>query len=134
MVNAAPNIVNKLKVVNRNCDINPNFKSMYITNVSTEEVFNLLCKQKNKSSSGVDEVPSKVLMYCSLELCFPLSFIVNNSLRYGIFPECLKSALVKPLFKKGDPKNVENYRPISLLSSFSKIFEAAMCNRIVNFL
>jgi hypothetical protein len=41
----------------------------------------------------------------------------------GTYPSRLKYAMVKPLFKKGDKENVANYRPISLLTSFSKVFE-----------
>jgi Notch-like protein len=41
----------------------------------------------------------------------------------GIFPDRLKYAVVKPIFKKGDRSNITNYRPISMLSSFSKVFE-----------
>jgi len=48
----------------------------------------------------------------------------------GVFPDRLKYAVVKPLFKKGDKNNISNYRPISLLSSFSKVFEKAMYNQL----
>jgi hypothetical protein len=44
----------------------------------------------------------------------------------GIFPDRLKYAIVKPLFKKGDRSCISNYRPISMLSSFSKVFEKVM--------
>jgi hypothetical protein len=47
----------------------------------------------------------------------------------GIFPDRLKFAEIKPLFKGGDRKNPANYRPISLLTSFSKIFETIISSR-----
>ena len=53
----------------------------------------------------------------------PLSYICNKSILSGTFPTWLKYAVVKPLLKKGDRKDVANYRPISLLNSFSKVFE-----------
>ncbi|KAK9880643.1 hypothetical protein WA026_011882 [Henosepilachna vigintioctopunctata] len=54
------------------------------------------------------------------------------SLREGIFPECMKTALVVPLFKKGDPNETENCRPISLLTTVSKVFEKCMSVQMIN--
>jgi len=53
----------------------------------------------------------------------PLTHICNKSLSSGIFPDHLKYAVVKPLFKKGDKSNTSNYRPISILISPSKVLE-----------
>ena len=52
-----------------------------------------------------------------------LNYICNKSILSGIFPTWLKYSIVKPLLKKGDKNNVTNYRPISLLTSFLKVFE-----------
>jgi hypothetical protein len=52
-----------------------------------------------------------------------LNHICNKSLSSGIYPQRLKYAAVKPLFKKGERSCISNYRPISLLTSFSKVFE-----------
>ncbi|KAG5884972.1 hypothetical protein JTB14_000364 [Gonioctena quinquepunctata] len=81
-------------------------------------------------SSGYDEVPTKIIKLCIEEMVY----IINNSLKYGIFPDLLKLALVKLILKNGDPSKLENFRPISLLFSFSKIFEAVICKRIINFM
>ena len=67
------------------------------------------------------------------ELSKPLTFLINHSLRLGSFPSALKLARVKPLFKKGDPNNPNNYRPISLLSAISKIFEKVMLNQLITY-
>ena len=64
----------------------------------------------------------------------PSVHMINNSLKFGIFPDELKLAIVVPVYKKGDNTNIENYRPISLLPSFSKIFEHVMCKRIMEFM
>jgi Notch-like protein len=53
----------------------------------------------------------------------PLNYICNKSIRSGTFPAPLKYSIVKPLFKKGDKENMTNYRPISILTLFSKVFE-----------
>jgi hypothetical protein len=64
----------------------------------------------------------------------PLANICNASFISGIFPEILKIAIVKPLHKKGNTGEVQNYRPISLLSAFSKIVEKLMYNRLMSFI
>ena len=64
----------------------------------------------------------------------PLSFIINRSFEQGVFPESLKTAQVTPVHKKEDTLTISNYRPISLLSVFSKILEKSMYNRIYSFL
>ena len=60
--------------------------------------------------------------------------LINASFSLGIFPDDLKVAKVIPLFKKGDTLDISNYRPISLLTCFSKIFEKAIFTRLSNFL
>ena len=63
-----------------------------------------------------------------------LSEIINSSFAEGIFPQQLKVAKVVPIYKGGSKTSVSNYRPISLLSAFSKIFEKLMHSRVYNFL
>ena len=63
-----------------------------------------------------------------------LSNVINSSLDQGIFPRQLIIARVVQIHKGGDRVTVSNYRPISLLTSFSKIYEKTMHNRILNFL
>jgi hypothetical protein len=63
-------------------------------------------------------------------ISFPLSYICNYSSHTSIFPDRLKFAVVKPLHKKADKSHISNYRPISLLPIFSKVFEKAMYSRL----
>lgn len=62
-----------------------------------------------------------------IALALPLSIIINKSLNSGIFPTAWKEALIIPLFKGGDSSSVTNYRPISILNVFAKIFESLVC-------
>jgi Notch-like protein len=59
-------------------------------------------------------------------ICTPLTHICNKSILSGDFPDRTKFSIVKYIYKKGDKKNPTNYRPITLLTSFSKVFEKAL--------
>ena len=63
-----------------------------------------------------------------------LSTLINSSITNGCFPDSLKLAKVCPIFKNGDKTDIQNYCPISVLTSFSKIFEKVMFNRILLYL
>jgi len=60
--------------------------------------------------------------------------VCNKILAQGIYPERLKFSLIKPIYKNGDKSSPSNYRPISLLPVFSKIFEKVICNRLIDHL
>ena len=94
---------------------------MYITPVSESEVEKVIKNLKGKSSSGFDGVTESIVKKCVQLIKKPLADICNTSFTTGIFPEILKVAIVKLLYKKGDTEEVRNYRPIALLSVFSKI-------------
>lgn len=93
-------------------------------------VFNL---NRNKSS-GLDGVKAADLRRNFEALKKVLLLILNNIIETGIFPETLKSAIVRPLFKGGAPNNVENYRPISILSCISQILEKHLFLVMTSFL
>ena len=107
--------------------------SLYLPNTSDSEIENIVKMMKNPAS-GYDEIPVKVLKHVITIISPVLSFIINLSFRTGIFPDKLKIARVTPIFKTGDPNDVNNFRPISVLSILSKIFERAMCTRLTAFL
>ena len=72
----------------------------------------------------------KLLQFLSPGLAGPLIVIINQSLIIGIFPDKLKIVKVVPLHKKDDKMKLDNYRPISLLSSISKVFEKVVFNQL----
>lgn len=103
--------------------------------VSTEEILKFNQKIKNKHSSGDDEIPTNLIKLSVPVIVDVICYIINNSLNEGIFPEQLKLSLIKPLYKnKGNAEILNNYRPISLLPGFSKLFEIAMCDQIMKFM
>ena len=64
----------------------------------------------------------------------PLTHITNFSIQHGIVPNEMKIARVIPIFKSDDQSLFTNYRPISVLSSFSKLFERVIYNRLIQYL
>ena len=78
---------------------------------------------ENKSSSGHDGISNIILKYMKLEISKPLTLIINQLITTGIFPDSLKIAKIIPIYKKGEPTDLSNYIPISLLPTISKIFE-----------
>lgn len=107
-------------------------KSFFLAPVSKEEITNIINGMQNKSSAGVDEISAKLLKSISEFVVSPLCHLVNTSFLEGKFPTSLKLTMVRPIFKKGNEENCDNYRPISLISTFSKIFEKAVSNRLSN--
>ena len=87
------------------------------------EVRKYISEIKSKASSGQDRLSNKLLKVIGKEISKPLTIIINQAFNTGIFPQKLKVAKVVPVYKKGDSNLIENYRPVSLLPSISKIFE-----------
>ena len=114
--------------------INVCAQTMYITPVSESEIEKVIKNLKGKSSSGFDGVTEFIVKKCVQFIKKPLADICNTSFASGTFPEILKVAIVKPLYKMGDTGEVQNYRPISLLSVFSKIIEKLIYSRLLSFL
>ena len=106
----------------------------FLTPTDPEEIVSIVRKFQNKSSSGLDETSNMVLKEVIDIVCVPLSSMFNASFSQGIFPEVYKLAKVVPIFRKEDTQDSGNYRPISLLNTFSKVIEKLMHKRMSNFL
>ena len=107
--------------------------SIAFFDVSCEEVRNMIHALKN-SSAGHDEFPTFVGKLCVDSYIEPLTFLINSSLRTGVFPSELKLARVVHIVKAGDSSALTNYRPISVLNFFTKVFEKIVYNKLFNFI
>ncbi len=112
---------------------NPVPNSMYLSPVDSSEIYSTINKFKNKATLDTKIEPLKIANSCPV-FTEILAKVINSSFQQGIFPESLKIARVVPIHKGGSKTDVANYRPISLLSSFSKIYEKLMHKRILDFL
>ena len=108
--------------------------SMFMAPTTDEEIVDTIANLKNTSSLGCDGIPLHIIKFCKLELAAILSHLINTSMSEGIFPERLKVAKVIPILKSADPKSITNYRPISILTTFSKIFEKIAAVRLKEFI
>ena len=98
-----------------------------------EKVLDVINLLQNKSS-GPYSIPFKLLMLIPDLLIIPLAHIINMSFNTGVYPDLLKIVKVIPFHKGGSTQEVNNFRPISLLSIFDKIMEKIMHEKLYYFL
>jgi len=98
---------------------------------TTKEIEQIILSLQTKNSYGYDEMSTKILKISCPFISSPINYICNKMLFWGIFPDRLKYAIIKPIHKSDDTYEIANYRPISILTSFSKIFEMVMQKRIL---
>ena len=110
------------------------FPYMVYKSFSTQETINIIKSLKSKDSYGYDKISTRLLKISANYMSSPLSHIINNVISSGIFPQRLKYSIIILLYKKGDKTEPPNYRPISLPTSFSKVFEKALYKRLIEYL
>ena len=107
--------------------------SFSFSHVTGREISDIIGNMKNKNSQGHDNISNRLMKKISPAIVYPLSVIVNQSLYLGKFPDSLKIAKVIPIYKKSEFDKFENYRPISILPSLSKIFEKVVHKQILKY-
>jgi hypothetical protein len=127
----------KYKNMDPNCTVdfkqflkNKENSSIFLSDIDEVEIRHIIRGLNiNKSS----DISPKLLKILELQFSLDLSKLFSNCMQCGVFPDELKLAKVIPLFKGGDRNTLSNYRPISILPLFSKIFEKCIHSRFVNF-
>ena len=106
--------------------------SMFLSPVTSVEVDLYISQMDNNKSIGPYSIPVPLLRILKTHISPLISSLINDPFLCCIFPS--KLAKVTPVFKKGSRQDKDNYRPISVLSIFSKIFEKAMFKRLYGYL
>jgi len=107
--------------------------TLFVSPVISTDVSNIICKMKCKSNN-IHCVPTYILKILVDLLSPVIADLFNMSVDFGEFPDVLKLARVVPVYKSGDPELPSNYRPISILSDYSKIFERLMHRQLIAFI
>ena len=110
-----------------------NLNEFIVSHVTEEEILEIIKQLENKST-GPYSIPLKLLNIIPDLIVEPLCKLINNSFSHGIFPDFLKIVKVIPIHKGNSIQDMNNYRPISLLSIFDKIIEKLMHSRLYKFL
>jgi hypothetical protein len=137
------NFVNITNSLNFSSDIDYTYINQFRQNIYTDfdltqtnsnEIKLIIDSLNNNSAIGFDCISAKFIKKYETKLNSILVHYINTSFENGIFPNALKPATVTPIYKSGEKSNPNNYRPISILSSFSKIFEKVVKDRLETFL
>ena len=107
------------------------FSDYQITEIEIVETIEQL---KPKTSLDYNNISTKFLKNITQHISYPLQILFSKSFETGVVPDQLKVAKIIPLLKSGESAKMDNYRPIALLNSFSKILEKITCTRLTNFL
>jgi len=112
----------------------PNKNSLFFNPTTCFEVINIVSKFDQKTRYGVDGIPIHILKATVGSIAEPLSRLINCSLSTGVVPPKWKIGKICPVFKDVDKDSFSNYRPVSVLPSFSKIYEKVVANRLRSYL
>ena len=116
-------------------DLRGNYSgSISLSPVSSHQNWTFIGKMDTSKSSGPYSVPDTILKTIRIYTSQPFAFLVNDFFASGNFPEKLKLARIIPVVKKGSRFDKDNYRPITVLSDFSKLFEKATYHRFYSYL
>ena len=96
-------------------------------------VYQLLNGLSSNKATGIDKIPSKIIKIAAPAIADSLTYIINQAMALSLFPDEWKIARVTPLYKSGHRNLPGNYRPISVLSTMSKIMEKIIYNQLYSY-
>ena len=104
--------------------------SIFLEKTTTAEIISIIEEFENDKSS---DIPIIVIKHCAMTIAPTLSSLFNKYIESGEFPNVLKIGRISPIYKKDAKDNIKNYRPISTLPIFRKIFEKVLYSRIYDY-
>ena len=104
--------------------------SIFLQDCSADEISKIISELENSKSS---DIPIRIIKESSSVICPILEKLFNNHMQSGTFPDELKIGRISPIYKKQNPQLFENYRPVSTLPIFGKIFEKLIHSRLYSF-
>ena len=117
-----------------NAKIEMSESSMFLSPTDKEEIRSLIQNLPAENSSGYDDISNNLLKKLCPSILSPLEKIFNKSMNEGVFPDQMKLADITPLFKSKLENDANNYRPISLLITISKVLEKIVYTRTYSFM
>jgi hypothetical protein len=114
--------------------INQNVPNFVINNTGPVHVIDVVKSMQCKLSSDCNNMSMKLIKFVIYEIAVPLAHVFRLSIESGIFPEKFKKSRVVPIFKCGDRRLCDNYRPIALVNTYSKILEKMVATDLYNHL
>ena len=105
--------------------------SMFLSECTNDEILALIHDLEIGKAS---DIPIKLVKRCSIVITPILKQYYNDFMQTGYFPDILKVGKITPVFKKGDQEKFKNYRPVSTLPIFGKLFEKIIYSRLYGYL
>ena len=107
-------------------------KQLLSLKINEDDILSIIKSLNSNKSHGWDKLSIKMVKMCDKTLVYPLKLIFRASIQEGVFPDCWKKANVVPIHKKESKNLLKNYRPISLLPIFGKIYERIIFKELFN--
>lgn len=111
-----------------------NINSMFLIPTNANEVKKCILRLKPNKSPGIDDMKSITLKNIADEISEIFAYIINLMFESGYCPLDFKMSIIKPIYKNGNKMVVTNYRPVSLITNFAKVFEMLLRQRLYSFL
>ena len=132
--NIGPSLASKIKTnEDKTYDLflgAPSALKFTFSNITETDLIKIIDRLPSKTSCGVDAISPNLIKSIKHEICKPITLIINQCLKKGIFPDKLQIAKIVSILKSNDETVLNNYRPISVLPSLSKVFEQVIFNQI----
>lgn len=120
----------------KNSSLNDIFiaETLFLNPVTENEIILHINTLKNNSASGPDGISVRFVKVCHRYIVGPLIHIINLCFEKGHIPKAWKESVVTPVYKSGTKSSITNYRPISVINNFAKVFEKCLKQRLTKFL